>query len=127
MHTSCTNKTVCHPDADNYVNETKTIAILPLRVDVKLRPRELKDFNQEQIINMGKNEALDIQKVMYSWFLTRKKRGTLLVNVQNPTHTNALLRKAGIDIHNYSDMLPSEIGKILGVETIITGTYEIGR
>ena len=59
--------------------------------------------------------------------LTRKKRGTLLVNVQNPTHTNALLRKAGIDIHNYSDMLPSEIGKILGVETIITGTYETDK
>ena len=128
---SCTlvaqTKLYVHPDADNYVNETKTIAILPLRVDVKLRPRELKDFNQEQIINMGKNEALDIQKAMYSWFLTRKKRGTLLVNVQNPTHTNALLRKAGIDIHNYSDMLPSEIGKILGVETIITGTYETDK
>ena len=49
------------------------------------------------------------------------------MNVQNPTHTNALLRKAGIDIHNYSDMLPSEIGKILGVETIITGTYETDK
>lgn len=120
-------KLYVHPDADTYVTNTKTIAILPLKVQVKLRPKELKDFTPEQIVEMGKNEALDIQKAMYSWFLTRKKRGTLLVGVQNPTRTNALLKKAGIDIHNYDDMLPSELGEILGVETIITGSYETDK
>jgi hypothetical protein len=120
-------KLYVHPDADDYVANTKTIAILPLRVQVKLRPKELKDFTTEQIVQMGKDEALDIQKGMHTWFLTRKKRGTLLVNVQTPARTNALLKKAGIDIHSYDEYLPSELGKILGVEAIITGSYETSK
>jgi len=120
-------KLYVHPDAEMYVTKTKTIAILPLKVQVKLRPKELKDFTAEQIVDMGKNESLDIQKGMYSWFLTRKKRGTLLVDVQNPTRTNALLKKNGIDIHSYQEYLPSELGEILGVEAIITGSFETSK
>jgi hypothetical protein len=120
-------KLYVHEDADDYVANTKTIAILPLRVQVKLRPKELKDFTPEQIVQMGKDEAMDIQKGMHTWFLTRKKRGTLLVDVQTPARTNALLKKAGIDIHSYDEYLPSELGKILGVEAIITGSYETSK
>jgi len=71
-------KLYVHPDADTYVENTTTIAILPLKVQVKLRPKELKDFTQEQIVQMNKDEALDIQKGMYTWFLTRQKRGIFL-------------------------------------------------
>lgn len=120
-------KLYVHKNADEYVLNTKTIAILPLKVQVKLRPKELKDFTSEQMIQMNKDEAIDIQKGMYTWFLTRKKRGTLLVNVQNPTRTNALLKKKGIDIHNYDEYLPSELGEILGVEAIITGNFETSK
>ena len=120
-------KLYVHPDADTYVANTKMIAMLPMKVQVKLRPKQLKDFTSEQIIEMGKNESLDIQKAMYTWFLTRKKRGTMLVGIQNPTRTNALLKKEGIDIHSYDEYLPSELGKILGVETVITGSYETSK
>ena len=120
-------KLYVHPDADTYVLNTTTIAILPLKVQVKLRPKELKDFTSEQMAQMNKDESLDIQKGMHTWFLTRKKRGSMLVNVQNPTRTNALLKKSGIDIHSYDEYLPSELGKILGVETIITGNFETSK
>ncbi len=53
-------KLYVHPDADNYVANTKTIAILPMKVQVKLRPKQLKDFTSEQIVEMGKSESLDI-------------------------------------------------------------------
>jgi len=120
-------KLYVHSDAKKYVANTKTIAILPLSVQVKLRPKQLKDFTPEQIIEMGRKESMDIQKAMYSWFLTRKKRGTLLVDVQNPKRTNALLKKKGVDIHSYDEYLPSELGEILGVEAVITGTYETSK
>ena len=120
-------KLYVHPDADTYVKNTKTIAILPLKVQVKLRPKQLKDFTPEQITQMGKDEAMDIQKAMYSWFLTRKKRGTLLVGVQNPTITNTLLKKKGISLDSLSNYLPNELGEILGVETVITGTFETSK
>jgi hypothetical protein len=120
-------KLYVHPDADTYVANTKTIAILPLKVQVKLRPKQLKDFTSEQMTTMNKDEALDVQKGMYSWFLTRKKRGSLLVEIQNPARTNALLKKNGIDIYSYDEYLPSELGKILGVETVIMGSFETSK
>ena len=70
-------KLYVHPDGDNYAKNTQTIALLPLNVQVKLRPKQLKDFTSEQIEEMEKNESLDIQKGMHTWFLTRKKRGEL--------------------------------------------------
>lgn len=120
-------KLYVHPDAANYVSNTKTLAILPLKTSVKLRPKELKNFTSEQIIEMENAEALSIQKAMYSWFLTRKKRGTLLVEVQNPTLTNALLKKAGYDVLKAHEELPKDLCGILEVETIVTGTFSTSK
>jgi len=120
-------KLYVHPDAKDYVSNTKTIAILPLNTSVKLRPKELKDFTSEQIIEMENAEALSIQKAMYSWFLTRKKRGELLVDVQNPTVTNSLLKKAGIDVLKAYEELPKDICNLLGVEAIVTGKFSTNK
>lgn len=120
-------KLYVHPDGDNYASNTQTIALLPLKVQVKLRPKQLKDFTTEQINQMQKDEALDIQKGMHSWFLTRKKRGELRSNVQTPARTNALLKKAGIDIFNADAFLPSELGEILGVDCIVMGNFETSK
>ncbi len=120
-------KLYVHPDGENYAANTKSIALLPLKVQVKLRPKQLKDFTPEQVVEMQKAEALDIQKGMHSWFLTRKKRGSLSMNVQTPARTNALLKKAGVDIHSYDEFLPSELGKILGVDCVVMGTFETSK
>lgn len=120
-------KLYVHPDADSYVSKTKKIAIIPLKTSVKLRPKELKDFTPEQVIEMEKTEAINIQKSVYSWFLTRKKRGELLVEVQNPTVTNSLLKKAGIDPNEANSELPSDLCEILGTEVIMTGTFSTNK
>jgi hypothetical protein len=120
-------KLYVHPDGDNYAANTETIALLPLKVQVKLRPKQLKDFTPEQIVQMSKDEALDIQKGMHSWFLTRKKRGSLKSSIQTPMKTNALLKRAGVDIHSASDLLPSELGEILGVDCVVMGTFETSK
>ena len=120
-------KLFVHPDAKEYVKNTRILAILPLRVQVKLRPKQLKDFTSEQIAQMNISESLDIQKSMYTWFLTRKKRGSLLIKIQNPARTNALLKKKGINIHSMDEYLPSEIGEILGVEVIVNGAFETSK
>lgn len=120
-------KLYIHPDGDNYAANTKTIALLPLNVQVKLRPKELKDFTQEQIIQMSQDEALDIQKGMHSWFLTRMKRGETIAKVQSPQRTNALLKKAGIDIYDAASYLPSELGEILNVDCVVMGSFETSK
>jgi hypothetical protein len=120
-------KLYLHPDAENYAKTTESFAIIPLRVQVKLRPKQLKDFTQEQIIQMGKDEALDIQKGMQTWFLARKKRGEFNGEIQNPTRTNALLTKEGIDVHDVAAYTPEELGKILGVDCVIMGSFETSK
>ena len=62
------NKLYIHPNSNKYVKNTKSIAILPLAVQVKLRPKELKALTAEQIEDMGNKESLDIQKAMHTWF-----------------------------------------------------------
>lgn len=120
-------KLYVHPDAESYASKTQTIAVLPFRVQVKLRPKELKDFTSEQIAQMNKDEALDIQKGMHSWFLTRKQRGEFSGTIQNPTQTNALLLKAGIDVHQLDAYTPQEIGKILSVDCVVMGNFETSK
>jgi len=120
-------KLYVHPNATQYASTTNMIGILPLRTQVNLRPKELKDFTPEQIIQMGKDEALDIQKGMHTWFLKRKQRGEFTGNVQAPAQTNALLIKAGIDIHNLEGHTPAEIGAILGVDCVIMGSFETSK
>tara|TARA_B100001093_G_scaffold519149_1_gene606802 strand:- start:38625 stop:39266 length:642 start_codon:yes stop_codon:yes gene_type:complete len=120
-------KLYLYPQAEIYAKATETIAILPLRVQVNLRPKELKDFTPEQIVQMGKDESLDIQKGMHTWFLKRKQRGDLSSTVQNPAKTNALLLKAGYDIHNLDLLTPNELGQILGVDCVILGSLETSK
>ena len=101
-------KLYVHPNASTYSQNTQTIALLPLTVEVKLRPRKMKSLTAEQIVKMEKSESLDIQKGMHSWFLTRKKRGEFSKTIQSPMRTNALLKKAGIDIPEQIEALFSK-------------------
>ena len=50
-------KLYVHPVGDTYAKNTQTIALLLLNVQVKLRPKQLKNFTSEQIEEMEKNES----------------------------------------------------------------------
>jgi hypothetical protein len=114
-------------DAKQYVKNTKTLAIVPLSIEIKLRPKQLKDFSAEQMKEMENKEGLNIQKSMYSWFLNKKKKGRLLVNIQSPKKTNILLKEAGIDPSKANEQLASKICEILGVEGIVSGSFETNK
>ena len=120
-------KLYIHKDADKYVENTETIAILPLNVQVKMRPKQMKDYSLEELEELQKSQSLDIQKAMHSWFLTRKQRGAFVLKIQPVARTNALLLREGIDIHNLDIYTPTELGEILGVETVIMGTFETSK
>lgn len=87
----------------------------------------MKDITPEQLDRMEKAEGESIQSAMYSWFLKRKKRGTLSISVQNPATTNAKLKKSGITSENFENYTPSELADILEVDAIIMGTYETNK
>ena len=76
---------------------------------------------------MENKEGFNIQKSMYSWFLNKKKKGRLLVNIQSPKKTNILLKEAGIDPSKANEQLASKICEILGVEGIVSGSFETNK
>ena len=116
-----------HPDFDQIAKSHEVISIIPFKTSITLRPKQMKDITPEQLDRMEKAEGESIQSAMYSWFLKRKKRGTLSISVQNPATTNAKLKKSGITSENFENYTPSELADILEVDAIIMGTYETNK
>ncbi|MCL7754476.1 hypothetical protein [Polaribacter sp. Z022] len=117
-----------NPQFDEIAKSHKTIGILPFKATVKLRPKQMEKMTSEQFKRLEINEGKSIQTAMFSWFLRRKKRGKLTsIEVQDPSKTTALLKKKNITQENLTDYTPEELAKILGVDAIISGTYNTNK
>lgn len=114
-----------HPDFDAKTSDHKKIAILPFDANVSLRPKQMKEISQEQLEELEKNEGLSVQSAMYSWFLKRKKRGDMVVDIQDTKRTNALLSQN--EIHDLKAVTTDELAQLLGVDAVITGTFETDK
>lgn|SRR5690554_331393 len=116
-----------NPNFDQLTAAHEVIAILPFNASVTLRPKQMKDITTEQLNKMEESEGYSIQSAMYSWFLKRQKRDKLKVTVQDPSSTNALLRRNNISPSTIADYLPNELAEILGVDAIIMGSFETNK
>ena len=113
-----------HPDFETIAKDHKSIAIIPFSAKVSLRPKQMKEITPEQLKEMEISEGESIQTAMYSWFLKRKKRGKLLIDVQDPGKTNAILKKNQVDLEVTT---PEELAKLLEVDAVITGKFETDK
>lgn len=117
-----------NPDFDTIAKTHKIIAIVPFKTQVKLRPKQMKDMNDEQLNRLEKAEGEGIQGAMYSWFLKRKKRGDLEnLEIQDPRVTSVMLKKQEISYDNIMDFTPQELAKILEVDAVISGEFETNK
>ncbi|MFH4968688.1 hypothetical protein V8G61_10845 [Gaetbulibacter sp. M240] len=117
-----------NPKFDDIAKTHKIIAIVPFKTQVKLRPKQMKDMTNEQLYKIERSEGEGMQTAMYSWFLKRKKRGKLEnLEVQDPNITTALLLKKDIDYDNLTEFTPQELAVILGVDAVISGTFETNK
>ena len=113
-----------NPNFKEIAKDHKIIGIIPFSASVTLKPKQMKKFSSEDIKKMEESEGKSIQNAMYSWFLKRKKRGSLTVNVQDPYITNAKMKKNGIMADNYEKYTPKELADMLEVDAIVMGTFE---
>lgn len=97
----------------------KTVAILPAEVTMKLRPQERKKTSAEQLLEMEKTTAYDIQDKMQGWFLRRSGRFNYTVTFQDVTKTNAKLKEAGINYQDLKSTDRSKLAQILGVDAVM--------
>src|SRR5690606_17745571 len=114
-------------DFDRLTASHEMIAILSFKASVTLRPKQMKDITPEQLNKMEESEGLSIQSATYSWFLNRDIKQKLKMNVQDPTTTNALLRRNNITPEYIADYTPDELAEILGVDAVIMGTFETNK
>ncbi|MDT0685042.1 hypothetical protein [Autumnicola psychrophila] len=113
------------PNFDQIAKEHKTIAILPFTAKVSLRPKQMKEISAEQLAEMEKSEGTAVQASMYSWFLKRKSRGKLFIDVQDPKRTNAMLAKN--KIYDLTALTPEELAEVLEVDAVIGGNFETDK
>jgi hypothetical protein len=125
--------TSCGPTiykASNFSDVTashKTVAILPTKVNIQLRPNEMKKTTQEQINQSQETTGLSIQDRMYSWFLNRSDRFKYTVTFQDISKTNALLKKAGIGYNDIDSKTKEEIAKLLDVDAVISSRADMKK
>lgn len=108
------------PQLSSAMKSHKIVAILPFTVKItyKKQPKNFSaDANNQQEVKM----ATSIQSSMYTFLL--RKSDNYTVSFQDVEKTNILLLKAGI-ADKLNEMTKDEVAKILGVDAIISGTFE---
>jgi hypothetical protein len=115
------------PNFSSLANDHQTIAVLPFKTIIKLRPKQMKNLNDGDMERMQLEEGKGIQTAMYAWFLKRRQTGKMWVDIQDVATTNATLLKNDIDETTIERYTPQELAKILGVDAVVSGTFETSK
>ena len=108
------------PQLSSTIKLHKIVAILPfiVKITYKKQPKNFSvEANKDQEVKMAKS----IQSSMYTFLLRKSDKYT--VSFQDVEKTNILLKKGGV-ADKLDEMTKDEIAKILGVDAIISGTFE---
>ncbi|MES2649572.1 MAG: hypothetical protein V4717_22025 [Bacteroidota bacterium] len=106
-------------DLRSLIAPHKKVAIVPFKGQISYK-RMPKGFDAEANKAEERKLGLNLQEGLYTFLL--RKHDNYFVNFQEPEHTNALLKKAGI-YDNMDAFTYDSIAKILGVDAVISSTY----
>lgn len=113
-----------HPKFYSLAKNHEKVAVLPFNVQIGLRPDDRKKITEEQVAEMEREQGVAAQNALASWFLRKQKTSDFAVEFQDVQKTNALLTKAGLDIHDLSAHTPQELAEILGVDAVMGGAMQ---
>lgn len=116
-----------HPKFYSLAKDHKKLAVVPFNVQLGLRPKERASMTDEQFKEMQRNEGLAAQSALVSWFLKKQNAQNYEVQFQDVNTTNALLKKAGMDINDLSMYTPDELTKALGVDAVMGGMVKTSK
>ncbi|MDQ2658192.1 MAG: hypothetical protein M3Y60_12290, partial [Bacteroidota bacterium] len=115
---------------DNFAalaKDHKKLAILPFKVIMKLRPKQMEQMSPEQYTQLQKDEGLAVQSAIHSYFLKRKAQHGLSIDFLDVTTTNALLSKSNVTQENIDSFTPKELADLLNVDAVITGVLSTDK
>ncbi len=113
-----------NPKFYSLAKDHKKVAVLPFSVQLGLRPKERESISDEQLKQMEQKEGISAQNALVSWFLRKQNAQNYEIQFQDVATTNALLLKAGKDIHNLAVYTPDELAKALGVDAVMGGMIQ---
>lgn len=116
-----TREIYVHPDFNTLAKDHKTIAILPFKVIMKLRPKQMEQMTPEQLAQLQKDEGLAVQSALQTYFLKRRQQHEFAVSFQDLQTTNANLAKLNLAAEDLEKHSPKELAEMLDVDAIITG------
>ena len=108
------------PNFAGLAQDHQTLAILPFKATVNLRPKQMEKLGAERHKELERDEGLAVQSALQTYFLKRKEKKAIRVNFQDIARTNAILAKNGITEETMAAHTPEELATMLGVDGIIT-------
>jgi hypothetical protein len=96
----------------------KTAAILPVTVQTKLKPRQMRKTDSAWVKQEEERNGMAIQDKMYNWFLKNGEGYT--VSFQNIARTNEILNQAGIKYADIETTSMAELAELLGVDVVFS-------
>jgi len=115
------------PEFQRIGNNHRIIAVIPFRVSISLRPKQMEALKEGQLERMKEDESRNIQMALYAWFLKRRQQGKMWVDIQDASTTTAILGKSGINYSNIDNYTPEEIARLLNVDAIVRGTFDTDK
>ena len=109
-----------NPDFDSLTRDHKVIAILPFEVQLRLRPRQMRKLEPEDLEKLEIAEGRAVQNALHTYFL--KQKDSCKVSFQDISKTNALLAGVGWTTDSLRSKNKARICRQLQVDGIITGT-----
>ena len=113
------------PKFKDLAKDHKTLAVLPFRTTLQLRPVEVKSRGgAEGVRELEAREGLGVQSALQSYMLKQKSENDITIDVQDVAKTNALLAKNSMTSEKMLTMTMEELAQLLGVDGVISGTFE---
>lgn len=116
-----TREIYVNPEFSTLTKNHKTIAIVPFKVIMKLRPKQMEQMTPEQLAQLQKDEGLAVQSALQTYFLKRKQQHEFPVSFQDLHTTNAHLAKLNLSADDLEKYTPKELAELLQVDAVITG------
>ena len=101
----------------------KTVAVVPFSVTIDQKNLP-KDVNIDSLKASEIEEGEIFQRQLYSQFLNQYQKGKYTIKFQDVDETNVLLRRNNMSGENFSKFTKSEIGQMLKVDSVISGTIK---
>ena len=111
----------------DYQSAHKTVAIVPFVVSMSSGNRG-KEITKADLIAEEETQALNFQRAVYTEFLEKVEKKKVTVAFQDIDDTNTLIRRAGgFDEQGKINLTKKELGELLGVDAVISGSMILSK